>query len=148
MNAFLFGVCGCCNGLSGEAQTAYAYAPYWMGTLGLDQYGQVANNPLGTAFAQTIPPMIYLTMTTEYCDDAGNVLNTYTNSYTRLGVLLPNTGTAGWPDNYGGNRIARYKFSDPYTYQEAVDFALQLLDTIELLNPNKTYPVTSTDEGR
>jgi hypothetical protein len=53
------------------------------------------------------------------------------------------TGTSGWPD-WVVNRGHNYYVSDPYSYDDAVAHALGFLNHIDLLNPDKTYPVIHT----
>ena len=70
------------------------------------------------------------------------VVNSLTNSYSRDGVLS-SSGSSGWPD-WVVNRGRQFYVSDPYSYDDAVTYALALLKQIDLLNPDKTYPVIHT----
>lgn len=160
MSAMLFGVCGCCGGLTYESQSVKATVRYnfgWEIVKHLDWDGTPLPDaivPMRLASQSTgmhspyiwtpgvegsgVPASVFLTRTTKYYDGStGALVNTYVEQYDAYGKLTT-IGWAGWPD-YVAWRESEQTLSDPYTYAQAVDLCKQLLALVTLLNPSAAY---------
>ena len=159
MSALLFGQCGCCGGLYSEAQSAYAFVPYWMGMEKLTGRGSGVSNRLATAFVSSFPQLVYLTYTevitlstgetataitsydiygklTTTTDPSYNTLSLSVGSFVSYGTTTDTINTI----NYSNGTVV-VTLTDPYSYADAVSNALKLLDQIALLNPARIYTI-------
>jgi len=173
MSVMLYGVCGCCNGLTSEYQVVYAYAAYWMGYEGFEGNGifqngtegqSVVSNRLNSEFPQTYPDQIYLTYT-ETIQLTGGSTYIRTSAFDTTGVL---TVADGWPADWRtplgtfkgtgkasdtevvltfDNGTITETISNIYTLLQAITTALGYLDQVALLSPDATYQVTSIGFG-
>ena len=94
MSGILFGVCGCCRGsLTGEAQVAYGYAPYFMGWTDWN----TTTYQYMTELSRPVPDFIYLTRHTDYVDlDTGAIVNTLDETWSPTGIYS-SVGVGGCP---------------------------------------------------
>jgi len=102
--------------------------------------GAVIANPTTNYLYSNPPASVFLTRTDYYLDlDSGAVVNTFVLTYNIYGKLTT-SGNANWPD-WVSHRGSRTVLSDPYTFAQAVDYAVQLLSNVDLLRPDRVYSV-------
>ena len=158
MSAILFGQCGCCGGLSGEAQTVYAMVPFWMGYPGIGKEGinSLWSNPLANFSARHFPQRVYMTCTEVLTSPAGTarditsfdiyggITETVDPNYDDVRNFLGDFVGYDNPDPLTSSTLYTngswsVTLSNPWTYQQAVLLALDLLAKADLLNPDRAY---------